>query len=90
MRQDIATAIRPLTETLVAATPLILTGLAVAISFRAGMFNIGGDGQLMIGALAATITAFVLQGQAPAFVILLVLIAVGVAPVPSGGLSRAS
>ena len=41
---DIATAIRPLTETLVAATPLIFTGLAVAISFRAGMFNIGVDG----------------------------------------------
>jgi simple sugar transport system permease protein len=75
---DIATAIRPLTETLVAATPLILAGLAVAISFRAGMFNIGVDGQLMIGALGATITAFVLQGQVPGFVILLVSIAVGV------------
>ncbi len=75
---DVATAIRPLTETLVAATPLILAGLAVAISFRAGMFNIGVDGQLMIGALGATITAFVLQGQVPGFVILLVSIAVGV------------
>lgn len=59
---DIATAIRPLTETLVAATPLILTGLGVAISFRAGMFNIGIDGQLLIGALGATLTAFILQG----------------------------
>ncbi len=49
--RDIATAIRPITETLVAATPLIFVGLAVAISFRAGMFNIGGDGQLIIGAL---------------------------------------
>ncbi len=52
---DIATAIRPITETLVAATPLIFTGLGVAISFRAGMFNIGGDGQLILGALGATI-----------------------------------
>ena len=43
----------------------LLTGLAVAISFRAGMFNIGVDGQLMIGALGATIAAFVLKGQAP-------------------------
>ncbi len=75
---DIATAIRPLTETLVAATPLILAGLAVAISFRAGMFNIGVDGQLMIGALGATIAAFVLQGQLPSFAILLVSIVVGV------------
>ena len=75
---DIATAIRPLTETLVAATPLILAGLAVVISFRAGMFNIGVDGQLMIGALGATVTAFVLQGQVPAFAILLSSIVVGV------------
>jgi simple sugar transport system permease protein len=75
---DIATAIRPLTETLVTATPLILAGLAVAISFRAGMFNIGVDGQLMIGALGATVTAFVLQGQVPSFVILLASIAMGV------------
>jgi len=68
--KDIATAIRPITETLVAATPLIFTGLAVAISFRAGMFNIGGDGQLIIGALGATIMAIALAGQVPAAVIL--------------------
>ncbi len=75
---DIATAVRPLTETLVTSTPLILTGLAVAVSFRAGMFNIGVDGQLMIGALGATITAFVLQGQVPSFAILLLSITMGV------------
>ena len=75
---DIATAVRPLTETLVVATPLILAGLAVAVSFRAGMFNIGVDGQLMIGALGATVTAFVLQGQVPSPVILLMSIAAGV------------
>ena len=56
-----------------AATPLIFAGLAVAISFRAGMFNIGGEGQLMLGALGATLTAFTLQGSGcPAFVILVV------------------
>ncbi len=75
---DIATAIRPLTETLVATTPLILTGLAVAISFRAGMFNIGVDGQLMIGALGATIAAFLLQDKAPSAAILLISITAGV------------
>jgi ABC-type uncharacterized transport system permease subunit len=74
----IATAIRPLTETLVTATPLILAGLAVAISFRAGMFNIGVDGQLMIGALGATLAAFTLQGQVPPFAILLLSIVAGV------------
>jgi ABC-type uncharacterized transport system permease subunit len=69
--KDIATAIRPITETLVAATPLIFTGLAVAISFRAGMFNVGGDGQLILGALGATYVAIALKDQAPAGVILL-------------------
>ena len=72
---DIATAIRPITETLVATTPLIFTGLAIAVSFRAGMFNIGGNGQVMMGALGATLTAFTLQGQVPAFVILLAALA---------------
>jgi simple sugar transport system permease protein len=76
--QDIATAIRPLTETLVATTPLILTGLAVAISFRAGMFNIGVDGQLMLGALGSTITVLLLQGSMPAWALLFLAIAVGV------------
>jgi len=74
---DIASAIRPLTDTLVETTPLIFTGLAVAISFRAGMFNIGVQGQLMIGALGATIAAFVLHGQVPGFVILLAALVVG-------------
>jgi general nucleoside transport system permease protein len=74
---DIATAIRPLTETLVSATPLIFAGLGVAISFRAGMFNIGGDGQILVGALGATLTAFILNGQAPGFVILIAALVIG-------------
>lgn len=82
--RDIATAIRPLTETLVAAMPLIFVGLAVAISFRTGMFNIGGDGQLIIGALGATTVAILLQTSGlPSLVILLLAIA---ASVVSGGL----
>ncbi len=46
-------ALRPLSETLVNAAPLILTGLAVAIPFRAGLFNIGGQGQAIMGAIGA-------------------------------------
>lgn len=38
-------------ETLIAAIPLMFTGLAVAFAFRAGMFNIGAEGQLYIGAI---------------------------------------
>ena len=51
----IAGAIRPITETLVASSPLIFTGLAVAISFRTGVFNIGVEGQFILGAMGATI-----------------------------------
>jgi simple sugar transport system permease protein len=40
-------------ETLTRATPLILTGLAVAVAFRARFYNIGAEGQLYLGALAA-------------------------------------
>ena len=42
-----------LTETLTRAMPLILTGLAAAVAFRARLFNIGAEGQLYAGALAA-------------------------------------
>src|SRR5688500_14915068 len=41
--------------TLVRATPLILAGLAVALAFRAGVFNIGAEGQLLAGAAVAAI-----------------------------------
>lgn len=58
-----ATAFRPISETLVAATPLIFTGLAIAVSFRSGVFNIGGDGQFVLGALGATIVALALRGM---------------------------
>jgi len=43
--------------TLVRATPLILTGLAVAIAFRAGVFNIGAEGQFLVGAAAGAAIA---------------------------------
>jgi general nucleoside transport system permease protein len=45
-----------LTETLTRATPLIFTGLAAAVAFRARLFNIGAEGQLYLGALAAVAT----------------------------------
>jgi general nucleoside transport system permease protein len=43
----------PLSETAVQATPLILTGLAVALPYQAGLFNIGGQGQFIGGAIMA-------------------------------------
>jgi simple sugar transport system permease protein len=47
-----------ISETLVAATPLMLAGLSVALAFRAGMFNIGAEGQLLAGAIAASYAGF--------------------------------
>lgn len=43
-----------LTDTLLKSCPLLLTGLAVALAFRTGIWNIGAEGQLLVGALAAT------------------------------------
>lgn len=53
-----ARAIRPLTETLTFATPLIAAGLGVALAFRIGMFNIGGRGQMLMASAAAGWVAF--------------------------------
>jgi general nucleoside transport system permease protein len=51
--EDRATAALNLQQTLIITTPLILTGLAVALAFRAGLFNIGGQGQYIVGTIAA-------------------------------------
>ena len=45
--------IKPLTETLTFATPLIVAGLGVALAFRVGLFNIGGRGQIIVAASVA-------------------------------------
>lgn len=74
---DIANAIRPITETLVSATPFIFVGLGLAVSFHAGLFNLGAGGQFLIGGLGATISAIALNGQLPAFLILVAALAGG-------------
>jgi simple sugar transport system permease protein len=48
----------PFSETLVTASPLILTGLSVALAFRAGLFNIGAQGQFIAGAIGASWVGF--------------------------------
>lgn len=55
-------AIYPFTESLVTATPYIFSGLAVAIGFRAGLFNIGAEGQFFIGALCSAFVGYSLKG----------------------------
>lgn len=75
-RPDFLNGIRPLTETLTFATPLILAGLGVGLAFRVGMFNIGGRGQMLIAAACAGWVGFTLD--LPPVVHLLVAIAAGI------------
>jgi simple sugar transport system permease protein len=53
-------------------TPLIFTGLAVALSFRAGLWNIGAEGQMLMGALAAGILGYAVSLPAALHVLLCV------------------
>lgn len=50
-----------ISESLVASTPYIFTGLAVALGFRGGLFNIGGEGQLLVAAGAAVVIGYSFQ-----------------------------
>jgi general nucleoside transport system permease protein len=53
-----------ITETLTRATPLMLTGLAAAIAFRARLYNIGAEGQLYMGAIAAVAASVAMTNEA--------------------------
>ncbi|WP_051062812.1 ABC transporter permease [Ilumatobacter nonamiensis] len=53
---------RPINETIVSTTPLLLAGLAVAITFRAGLFNIGGTGQMLVGGMCSVYVGFSMNG----------------------------
>ncbi|OHV76155.1 ABC transporter permease, partial [Mesorhizobium sp. ORS 3428] len=68
-----------LTETLARATPLMFTGLAAAVAFRARFWNIGAEGQLYLGALAATIVGTGAISLPPYLMIPLLLISGAVA-----------
>ena len=55
-------------QVLFKATPLLATGLAVAIAFRAGLFNVGAEGQMILGGLVAAVAALALPEGSPAVV----------------------
>ena len=59
---EIRRAFNPFLESLVVSTPYIFAGLAVAVGFRSGLFNIGVEGQLFIGAAAATFVGYAVKG----------------------------
>jgi len=66
-RTRITTPAYNLTQTLLTTTPLILTGLAVAFAFRCGLFNIGGQGQYLMGTIVGVYigSRFTGMGQLP-------------------------
>lgn len=71
-----------ITETLTRATPLILTGLAAAVAFRARLFNIGAEGQLYAGAMAAVAVGGLHGGSgfdAPAWLLFPLMVAAAMA-----------
>ncbi len=73
--EDVTTGIRPLTETLKFAGPLIAAGLGVGLAFRAGLFNIGGRGQMLLAGAAAGWVA--VEVDLPAGLHLVVALAAG-------------
>ena len=61
--------------TLYYATTFVFTGLAVAVAFHCGLFNIGGEGQAMVGGLAVGLAALAWSAQLPGWLMLPVLVA---------------
>jgi ABC-type uncharacterized transport system permease subunit len=72
---------RRIAATLTAATPLLLTGLAAAIAFRAGIFNVGAEGCFYLGGLVAAVLGCVMAGWPS---MLLIPIALGAAAIVGG------
>jgi len=68
-----------LQQILVKATPFALGALAVVVPARAGLVNVGGEGQVLIGAVGAAGTALLLDENAPGIVVLLAMLVAGAA-----------
>lgn len=62
-------------DTLIKATPLMLVGVGISIAFRAGVINIGGEGQIIAGALLSTSVALAIPGTPRTLLVPLVLVA---------------
>jgi simple sugar transport system permease protein len=71
---DRTSAALNLQQTLIATTPLILVGLAVAFAFRAGLFNIGGQGQYIVGSIVAVYFGSKFGGMPHVLHVVLVLV----------------
>jgi general nucleoside transport system permease protein len=84
---DRETAALNLQQTLILTTPLILVGLAVAFAFRAGLFNIGGQGQYIVGSIAAVWVGSSFAGMPGFLHIVLAIVAACVAGAAWAGIA---
>jgi len=78
---------RALINTLTKATPMIFTGLAAAIAFRAQIWNIGGEGQFLVGAMGAYLAITLFEGLSRPLLIVLILLFAFLAGGLAAGLS---
>ncbi len=65
-----------LTETLVKATPLLLAGTGICIAYKGGIINIGGEGQMIMGAITGTVFALLFSGL-PSYLLLPLVLCAG-------------
>lgn len=63
--KELQSAFKPFLESLVVTTPYIFTGVAIALGFQAGVFNIGAEGQLYMGAIMAAWAGWTFKGLPP-------------------------
>jgi ABC-type uncharacterized transport system permease subunit len=84
---DAAVAAINLQQTLIVTTPLILTGLAVAFAFRCGLFNIGGQGQYLVGTFFAVWVGSSFDGMPAVLHVLLAMVVACVAGAAWGGIA---
>ena len=87
--QETRAAASDLQQTLIITTPLLLTALAVAFAFRCGMFNIGGNGQYIVGSVAALYVGSHLEGTPRPLHIALAVVAALFAGAVWGGIAGA-
>ena len=73
---DLDRTINAISRTLANAAPLVLTGLSVGLGFKAGLFNIGATGQLLMGGFVAAVVGAAVASQ-PAFVAVPLAVAAG-------------
>ena len=62
-------------DTAIKATPLMLVGVGISIAFRAGVINLGGEGQIIVGAITATLLALAVPGAPRVLLVPMVLLA---------------